>query len=70
MLGSKINKYLESTIFTTAILLSKMVRGHHGHQKKMEPNGHQSRIIAHHLAHVEEIPTSGYWDMSSDGLTD
>ena len=32
-----------------------MVKGHHGHQKKMEPNGQQSWVIDHHIAQVEEI---------------
>ena len=36
----------------------------------MEPNRHQSRVIGHHLALVEEIPTSGYWDMSLNGQKD
>ena len=38
-------------------------------RKKMEPNGHQARVIGHHLAQNEEIPISGYWDRSLDGLT-
>ena len=66
-LQSNINKYLESSIFTTAIyciLLSKMVKGHHGNQRKMEPNGH-------HLAPMEEIPTTGLTEiMSLDGRLD
>ena len=36
----------------------------------MEPNGHQSWVIGHHLAQVEEIPTSSYRDVSLDRLTD
>ena len=36
---------------------------------KMESNRYQSRIIGHHLAKVEEIPTSGYRDMSLGRLT-
>ena len=46
-----------------------MVKGHHGHKKK-ELNGHQSWVIGHHLAQVEEVPTNSYWDINSDGLTD
>ena len=48
-----------------------MVKGHHGLTSvTIKPNGHQSRVIGHHLAHVEEILTSGYRDISSDRLTD
>ena len=36
----------------------------------MEPNGHQSQVIGHHLAQVEDIPTTSHRDMSLDGLTD
>ena len=38
--------------------------------EKMEPNRHQSWVIGHHLAQIEEIPTGGYRDMSSGGRTD
>ena len=39
-------------------------------QQKIKPNGHQSRVIDHHLAQTEGIPTRSYQDMSLDRLTE
>ena len=57
--------YIYSILFNNF----KMVKGHHGHHKKIEPHGLQSRVIGHHLVQVEEIPTSGYRNMSSGRYT-
>ena len=48
-----------------SVYLSKMVKGHHGHQKKMEPNTcrHQSQVIGHHFTQIKEIPTSSYTEI-------
>ena len=61
------NQYLKNTIFNTdnlyCILLCKMVT------IVIRKNGIK-QVIGHHFGQVEEIPTSGYGDMSLDRLTE